>query len=212
MKNILQCLSEKLSIRDSFEAIVESQHLIVSNKKKCSEILKKHIRDKNDYIDFLIALHIVLEARVNGFFRKIVMTRIQKGVAKTKIADDLDKISFIDKLIFFFTLPNFNFQGQINEADRHYKAIGALRNFAETRNKLLHGHMVGEFYDSVSESRTKTRGFKLLSDEHMKAQVNRFMDITTALSFYFDSWDSALSEQDKADIKRQFLDTSFLGD
>lgn len=210
MNNLIQGLRESFSLQGGFSAVVESHHLLLSNRQKCNEILKKSKRDKNDYIDFFIALHMVLEAGINGFFRQIVMIRVQKGVEKTKIAGDLDKVSFIDKVIFFFTLPSFDFQGQIDEADKHYKAIGTLRDFASIRNKLLHGHMVGEFYDSVERSPTRTSSSELLNEEYLQKQIEKFKLITNALSFYFDCWESSINDHGKKEIKKQFLDTSFL--
>ena len=104
-QSIIEKFRETISLGESFEAIVESQYLILSNRKKCTEILQKQDRDRNDIIDFLISLHIVLEAGINGFIRKIVINRIKKGVRKKEIVSDLDQVNFIHKVILFFTMP-----------------------------------------------------------------------------------------------------------
>ncbi len=209
-QSIIEKFRETISLGESFEAIVESQYLILSNRKKCTEILQKQDRDRNDIIDFLISLHIVLEAGINGFIRKIVINRIKKGVRKKEIVSDLDQVNFIHKVILFFTMPNFDFQGKISDADNHYKAISKLRNFANIRNKLLHGHMVGEFYESGSSLIVKTSGMKKLNEEHLESQIKDFQSIVDAISFYFDCWQSSFTAEGKKEIKKQFLDISFL--
>jgi hypothetical protein len=188
----------------------ENHHIFLSNKEKCREILNKNQRTREDIIDFLISLHLVLETGLNAFYRQIILTQLQKGIEQTKIADNLDTINFIDKTALFFYLPHFNFQGRIDEADRSHAAIGKLRQFSEIRNKLLHGHMDGQI--TYSEERSvQTRVHELISDETMSRQIEFFKFINEAVSFYFDHLKSSFTPQGKEDIKSFYLSNQFLG-
>lgn len=70
----------------------------------------KDARTKEDIMDFLISLHLVLEIGLNAFYRQVIFSELQKTIEQTKVADNLDKINFIDKTILFFYLPHFDFK------------------------------------------------------------------------------------------------------
>ena len=198
-----------ITISDNVSMTVESQYLLISNREKCHKILLKNEKDRNDIIDFLISLHLVLEIGLNGFYRKIILNQLQKTIRITTIANDLDSVSFIEKTVMFFTLPKFDFQDKINEADKYYDAIGKIRNFSEIRNKLLHGHAIMEI--SSNGTREQSRAFELLTEVNLQAQVNNFKFIMEAVEFYFEHMkNSNFTEHGKNSLKKQFLYIDFL--
>jgi len=187
----------------------ENHHIFLSNKIRCREILSNNSKTKEDIIDFLISLHLVLETGLNSFYREIILIQLQKNIEQTKIANNLDNINFIDKTALFFYLPRFNFHDKINEADTYHKAIGKLRQFSEVRNKLLHGHMNGQVTYS-EEHRVETRAFELVSEENMNSQIEIFKFANEAVGFYFDHLETSISSEGKKDIKNFFLPKTFL--
>ena len=66
----------------SASCTIESVYLILSNKKKCNELLKKSELTENDIIDFYISLHLVLEVSLNSLYRKLSIPSIKKNVKK----------------------------------------------------------------------------------------------------------------------------------
>ncbi len=199
-----------IKISESIEMRLESHHLLISNQQKCKDILSKPTRDRNDIIDFLISLHLVLEIGLNGFYRAIILNQLQKTVRKTQIADDLDNVGFKEKTVMFFSLPYFEFPNGINEADNYYKAIGKMKNFSEIRNKLLHGHSIMEISDGNGATE-RSRTFELLKEETLQNQIIDFKFIMSAVKFYFDNLkESNITESGKEAFKNQFLSTDFL--
>lgn len=189
----------------------ESLHLLLLNKEKCKEILAKPTKSEGDIMEFLISLHLVLELGVNAFFRQIIIMQLQKGIERTKVASNLDKISFIDKVALFIYMPSFSFNGEISQADEYHAAIGKLRKFAGVRNKLLHGHMVGQVHYSETDI-VETETALLLNEGMLQSQIEDFKFIMDAIAFYFDHWHSSFTTQGKIDLKTQFLETGFLSE
>lgn len=189
--------------------MTESLHLLLLNKEKCKEILDKPTKSEGDIMEFLVSLHLVLELGLNAFFRQIIIMQLQKGIEKTKVASNLDKISFIDKVALFIYMPSFNFNGEIARADSYHAAIGKLRKFTGIRNKLIHGHMVGQVHYSATNI-VDTETALLLNEDMLKIQIEDFKFIIDAIAFYFDHWHSSFTQQGKIDLKTQFLDTEFL--
>lgn len=192
------------------ELRLESHHLLISNRKKCNEILLKSTKDRNDIIDFLISLHLVLEIGLNGFYRTTILDQLQKSVRKTTIAHDLDSIGFKEKTVMFFTFPYFVFPDGIEEADKYYKAIGKLINFSGIRNKLLHGHTIMEISNTdggIEQSKT----FELIKENTIDNQIIDFKFIIEAVEYYFDHLkESSISKEKQEEFKNQFLDKTFL--
>lgn len=91
----------------------ESLYLMLSNKAKCQQLFQKDNRTEEDITDFLVSLHLVLELGLNAFFRQIILIQLQKGISRIDVADNLDKISFIDKACLFVYMPQYNFGDRI---------------------------------------------------------------------------------------------------
>lgn len=189
---------------------LENHYLFMKSKQRCQEILNKKEISVGEIIDFLINLHFVLEIGLNGFFRQIILTQTQSTIDKIKIAENLDKINFIDKTILFFYLPHFDFKGDIQNVNKYHAAIGKLKEFSEIRNKLLHGHIDAIIsYEDGSSTRSVTN--QLTNNKNtMQKQIDAFKFIIEAISFYFDHFESAFSKTLKQELKNLYLNTDFL--
>ncbi len=201
-------LNENVGISESISTRTESDYLIVSNRKKCQEILKKVNFDENDFIDFLISLHLVLEVGLNTFFRHVSLNEIQKGVDKLEIIKNIDEINFISKATLFIYNSRFNFEGNISDADRHHNIIKLLKVFSEPRNKLLHGHSISTIFDERGSRQSGAR--IIISKKKMKDQIVLFQKIMEGLNFYFNCLQSNFSPSAKETLKNSYLDDSFL--
>ena len=191
------------------EFIKENHYLFLSSKRKCIKLFSLKNWEPPNIVDYLISLHQVLEIGLNSFFRELILLQPLNGLDKTTIVENLDKVSFIDKTRLFFSLPLFDFEGKTKEAISYQSAIGKLKNFTEIRNKLLHGHMVGQItYEDGRTSTTKTS--KLISEITLNNQMESFRYIMEAVGFYFDHLKTTLTKNGKEDIKQFYLDTSFL--
>lgn len=204
-------LSETLHVSDSFTARTESDYLLISNKNKCTELLRL-VTDgsfsEEQAIDFLISLHIVLEVGLNTFFRHISLMAIKKSVDPLEISKNLDEISFRDKATLFIYNSKFNFDNRIDEATRHHKIIGLLKNFAEPRNKLLHGHSISTVTDGDAARHSQARS--LTGQERVNKQIENFRLIMQGMRFYLDCLESGLTDSGKASLAGEYLNDNFL--
>ncbi|QQS60474.1 hypothetical protein IPN41_00635 [Candidatus Falkowbacteria bacterium] len=185
--------------------IVESLHLLIKNIEECRRIVSKEYRSPNDIADFLISLHLVLEISINACIRDIVINNLQKTIDKAKIVENLDKISFIEKATLFIYMEKYDFSGELHEADKHHRIIGTMKDFAKTRNFLMHGSMIGGFLDVTS---TTTPAVETLTNEHMENQITKFREICEGMKFYIRHLKDCKSNKD--DLEGKFFDVNFL--
>lgn len=207
-------MAKKTHTRRILPVRVESDYLIDSNKKKCTKLLSKKELTTEDLIDIHISLHIVLEVGLNNLFRELSLWQMKKSIDRLKIIDNLDQINFIDKTTLFIYNSSFNFESNLEKAGKYHSTIAKLKNFAEMRNRLLHGHSISEihifggadFSKSTKQSKTK----KLLNIETLKKQIKLFKDICEGVRFYIDHLDNLEHpEYDKKYLKEK-IDDSFL--
>lgn len=191
---------------------LESGYLWIFNENKCKDILSKTNKDEKDMIDFLISLHLVLEIKLNTFFRQVLLLQtkliVASGVDEFKIIKNIDNISFIDKIIFLIYNSDTR-NAQFDDVLKYHKIINEVKRFSELRNKLLHGH-------SVSYSGTDKDGKIIKSDvsrninlKYLKEQIERFVFIIDGINFYFDYYESN-SIKDKDNLKKNYLNYAFL--
>jgi hypothetical protein len=183
----------------------------MSNRDKCHELLKKlgsSSLSEEEAIDFLIAIHIVLETGLHAFFRQISLAGIRKDIDQFTIAQNLDRIGFIEKTTLFIYNSKFNFSSHDEEATRYHKIIESMKAFAEPRNKLLHGHSVSSVVEGSVTRDSETR--RIASSNRIEKQTSLFIFIMEGLSFYLDCLDSAFTPSGKESLKIQYLDTNFL--
>jgi hypothetical protein len=207
-----------VEIHDALTLRKENQYLLISAKQKCHEILKREKRDttdNTDNIDFLINLHFVLEIGLNTFFRHIVLMGAHiLGIDKIEGTKIIDEMDLIEKVEGFIAFSDFQYEtAEIrDEAAKKLSVIRKLKAFNETRNKLVHGHMIGEvvYVGSNSERRQTSRTLDLTSDNSVKQQIKLFKEIMEAISFFFDKMKGSLTQSGKENFTKEFLDTSFL--
>lgn len=196
-------------MKEEITSRLESDYLIVSNKKKCKELLNESELSEEDIIDTLISLHIVLEAGLNTLYRHLVLLSIEKSLDKLKIIENIDQISFIDKTALFIYNSKFNFEGKKEKAEEYHKIIGMIKDFSTVRNKLIHGHSISTIH-TMGRERKDSSLKKKINLDFLKQQVSKFCFILKGLRFYLDCLDSSLSETGKEDLKREYLNDEFL--
>ena len=192
---------------NSMGITVESNYLFYSTRNKVSEILKKDGLNQNDLIDVFVGLHITLELGINNIFRKIITPTLKKDIDIHKMIENLDNITFIDKVIMFIYYSKFNFT-DISKATKYHSLINKLKSFSEMRNKLLHGHSIMEFSGvaGISTSRLK----KNLNSKKLKLQLEDFKFINEGLGYYLDCLDSEWTPQGKEELKNIYLNSDFI--
>ena len=215
--DIKRPLSVTAQVGISLTATIESHHLRYSNKDKLRELLSKSELNENDIIDAFISLHILLEVSLNSLFRELSLLSIKENFDKLKvieildkkIIENLDKISFKDKMTLFLYNSKFKFQ-DINKAKKYHKIIGTLRDFANIRNRLLHGNSIITVIEGSVTRSSETK--KRLKEDRLKEQVKKFIFILEGLKYYLDCLDSSLTSSAKENYKKEFLDASFIPD
>jgi len=208
MANLNLNLEESIGVSESISARLESGYLIIKNKEICSSILIMQNPSENDLIDFFVSIHLVMEISLNTFFRMISLVEMQKRVDPLAVIKNLDGINFIDKTILFIYNSHFNFNGDLDNADRYHSIIGQLRQFSEPRNKLLHGHSISTLFHQDTNRHSETRN--IITRERMNNQINLYKNIMNGLKFYFDCLQSSFSTSGKDSIKSEYLDDAFL--
>ena len=191
--------------------LTQSEYLIISNKLKVSKLINKSpLTEEGDFIDILIGLHIILEVGLNSFFRQVSLLSIKKNTDRLEIMDNIDKVGFIDKTVLFIYNSKFDFGAEIKEADKHHKIIGMLKNFAETRNKLLHGHAIATFHTEENGTPRLSRSREMLNRDFLQKQIEMFRKILAGMRFYLDHLDIPIEKSYKQNIAESYLDDSFI--
>jgi hypothetical protein len=192
----------------TIQARTETDYLIISNKEKVKDLVSNSELDENDIVDIFISLHIVLEVGLNTLFRHISLAGIKKNVDTFAIIENLDKISFIDKVTMFIYNSNFNFNGQEDKANEYHKIIGKLKNFSEMRNRLLHGHSISKIFDGDKNRRSPLK--KQITLENLDRQIKAFAYILEGTRFYLDCLDGSLTPEGKRSFGDNYLDSNFI--
>lgn len=195
----------------SIIARTESEYLIISNRKRCAEILsRKNKLPENDIIDAFISLHLVLEVGLNTFYRHLFLLGIRKDVNGIEVIKNLDDVSFIDKTIMFIYTEHFHMDSQrdVDELTRHHSILGEMRRFSEMRNKLLHGHSISTIFKGENSHHTKLR--KNITMDGLNAQIDSFKRIMKGMRAYVDRLSSALTTEGKETLKQAYLSSDFL--
>lgn len=196
---------------------IESTHLIKTNKWKCEEIFTKGNYSENNIIDTLISLHLILEISINGLFRAISNPVFQKNIDILECMNKIDNINFIDKITMFIYFGNFdfsdteNFKNRLDGAIKYHKIIGTLKDFANIRNSLLHGHALHTITDLSTSLEIKTKTQAKLNKDFLDGQIKKFEFIMEGISFYLDCYEKEkIPLESKIGIFKAYLDKSFL--
>ena len=187
---------------------LESDYLIIKNKRTCNHLLAVEKNTEENIIDFLISLHIVLEVSLNSLFRHLTINQIKKSVGKLKVIKNLDNISFIDKTVLFIYNSNFDFGDNVDKATKYHEIIGKMKQFSEARNKLLHDHSVSTLFPHEGLERdSEVRA--LLSEENVKKQIKLFKFILEGMRYYIDCLEGDFTSNRKENLKKEFLNDDF---
>lgn len=200
-------IADGVSLYDNVSMTLESNYLLISNKKKVADLISHSELNRNDIIDIFISLHIVLELGINTLFRKIITPTLKKDIDLHEMIENLDNINFIDKVTMFIYYSKFNLP-DIAKATEYHKIIGKLRAFSEMRNKLLHGHSIS----STSRGGIKSES-KLIKNLNLSKLQNQIMDfrlIIDGMRFYLDALDSNITQSGKDGFKNAYLDHGFI--
>lgn len=200
-------MSDSLQISESISITSESNYLIVSNRKKVSELLVKASLDRHELIDVFISLHIILEVGINALFRQIITPTLKKQIDVHEMLENLDKINFIDKVTMFIYYPQFQFE-DISQATKYHSIIGKLRRFSEMRNRLLHGHAISSRMERGISSHSSLK--KNLNPTKLQEQIKDFKFILDGLGYYLDCLSSGLTPSGKEQYKQTYLSYDFI--
>jgi len=203
-------IQEKITVHDSWSARVESEHLIISNKKRCADIISGSDLSQNDIIDVFISLHIVLEVSINTLFRHLTLLNLLKEIDKFELIKNLDNISFRDKVVMFIYNSKFIVvsSDELSKLNEYHSIIGKIKEFSGLRNQLLHGHSISAVFDGEGNRHTNLN--EELSLEGLEKQIKRFRFIVEGLRFYLDRLDSSLTESGRESYTKVYLNDDFL--
>lgn len=197
-----------IGVSVSYSTVINDLSLFFLHKKRVTSLLGKGVRNKNDILDALISLHLVLEVGINAFFQHFLLMNHLGSVKKDVIIENLDTISFKDKVATFIYFGKFDFKEEFSAVETNHKIIGKIKKFCEVRNHLLHGHMSGVFSSEGKKSETKT--YKLITEECLQTQIQDFKSIFDSLWFFLEHLDSSITMSGRESFKKEFLDTDFL--
>ncbi|OHA18576.1 MAG: hypothetical protein A2664_02975 [Candidatus Taylorbacteria bacterium RIFCSPHIGHO2_01_FULL_46_22b] len=198
-----------IQINVSVKARTEHVYLLHSNRERCHRLLQKKTLAEEEIIDFLIALHLVLEIGINALFRHIVIPTIKKEIDEFKIMKNLDNVSFRDKVTMFVYTSNFDFSGKLEIASQYHQIIEKLKDFSSIRNQLLHGHSISTIYTEEGNRHSELRK-AISSAEFLKRHIEKFRFIMEGMRFYLDALGSSLTASGREGLKKEYLDYSFL--
>lgn len=208
---IIKTQTDKFSLTmTNIISIFESNYLLDSRKDICRMIIKKRTLEEGDILDFLLSLHIVLEVGINGFFRTFISPTFKKDIDLRDMIENLDKISFIDKVVIFIYYSKFKFD-DIEKATNYHKIIGELKSFSEIRNKILHGHAVSTISTANGED-SESILRKKLNHNILNSQIRKFKFILEGLKYYIMMLDSSLvpNGTGRESYINRYLDGNFL--
>lgn len=187
----------------------ESDHLIVSRREKCRQLLAQEELSEEDLIELYIALHTVLEVGLNALLRRLTLWHAETAFNRIEVINRIDDINFRDKMAMFLYHAHFDFGDQIEQAEGHHSILKKMANFSEIRNQLLHGHSISTFFFEGEEKESSAR--RKMNQETLAKQINLFREIVEGAVFYLDHLVVPEGEKiDKQSLKEKYLDLGFL--
>lgn len=204
-------MHDKIQITESLSIRKESVHLLKLHQKNIQSLLCKSELVQTELMEVLISLHIVLEIGINTFFRHIFLSpKNRRMFDQIKIIDNLENISFGDKVAIFIYSSEFDFKDdEIETARDFHKIIGKIKDFSKMRNKLLHGHGVIEIFEEGGSQKSTLS--KELDLNKLQQQIESFTFILNGLAFYFKHYtQGGWTEAGKQQYIDSYLDTKFL--
>lgn len=187
---------------------VESNYFLVSRRKECEIFLNKNNPTESEILEFLLALHFVLEIGINAFFRGYYKTSSNYDLSQD--SKDIDSVDFINKIILFINCNKFILIDKKDVEMAHdlaKKLPGKIKNFNNIRNMIVHGHSVSEISGAIiKKSPLKSK----LNKNSYKKQIDDFKEILTGINYFIDRLDTHIPKNQLEVFKNTFLDISFL--
>jgi len=129
-------VNETINIKEEISFFKDDYSFVFYCKEELEKTLAKTSRNNLDYMKLYVFLHLVLEISLSQLFRQFVLGNIYLHTSdKNLTTEEMDAKDIQEK---FETLLHFVPVADINKLKEWYC------NFAEKRNKILHGHAVGE--------------------------------------------------------------------
>jgi len=203
-------IHDKVLIGFSVAIRNESNHILQSNRDRCTDFLNMPTWAYGDTIDFLLSLHLVLEAGINGLFRELAIVSLQKTTPHVDVVNDLDQVSYSNKVTLLIYLSNFDFDKNIEQANAYRSIISEIKRFNEPRNKIVHGHSIGSYSSENKTSETYLQ--KSIKDDRLiKAQIRLFIHIVDGIRFYVNHINNErLSKDTREKLLDRFLSYDFI--
>lgn len=187
---------------------VESNYFLISRRKECENFLDKDNPTEPEILEFLLALHFVLEIGINTFFRGYYKTSSNYDFSQDN--KDIDSVDFINKVIIFINCNKFTLIDGDDVSIAHdlaKKLPGRIRNFNNMRNMIVHGHSISEISGvTIKKSPLKS---KLSKDGYIK-QIDDFKEILIGINYFIDRLDTHIPKSQLDVFKKTYLDTDFL--
>lgn len=142
-------INETINIKEEISFFKDDYSFVFYCKEEFEKALATAARNNLDYMKFYTFLHLVLEISLSQLFRQFVLGNIYfKTSDKNLTTEEMDEKDVKEK---FETLLHFL---PVTDVD---KLKGWYCNFAEKRNKILHGHVVGEKWTNGAGKTTKIK-------------------------------------------------------
>lgn len=205
----IKCEPGKIKVSlGGFSIKIESNHVLNSRRKLCEELISKTDLTENDFLEFLLALHFVLEIGINTFFRNYYSISSKQNPLRDE--NELDEINYIDKVRFFINANNFLYKdGESVEISKinAIRLLEDLKSFGRNRNMIIHGHSVSEVTcEETKQSKLKNK----LNSESLDKQIKSFKDILRNLNYFIDILETNVNKDQMLNFQKSFLSDEFL--
>ncbi len=207
---ILKCEPAKIKITmGSVSFKHESNHVLTSRRQLCKDFLsKREDLSESDILEFLLALHFVLEIGINTFFRNYYSTYTNQNPLKYE--NELDEINYIDKIRFFINSNNFIYKDgndvQISK-EKAKRLISDMKSFGRIRNMIIHGHSVSEVTGEINK---KSKLKDKLSPDSLIKQKTLFKNILENINFFVEKLETHIGREQIKVFQNSFLNADFL--
>ncbi|MFC1843273.1 hypothetical protein ACFLZ5_00600 [Thermodesulfobacteriota bacterium] len=202
-----------------------SFQILQSYRNKVTHLFNKSNRSEAETAELLINLHFVLELGLNILFSNLApIMCVQKipGFDKEsishnaglqlndKIIEDVDSVSYLQKTIMFIYFTRFQVKtiDELNELSNHYKIVGKIKKFNETRNKLVHGHSIHTIHKENEQIMSQAK--KKLSTKNVNEQIELFKSILKSMEFFLMNLHfPAFTQEGREILKELYLNGEF---
>ncbi len=186
----MQKVNETINIKEEYSVFTDDYSFIFYCKGEFEIALNKSKRDNLDYLKLYSFLHLVLEISLSQLFRQFVLGHVYlKTTDKLLTTEEMDKKDIKEK---FETLSHFLPTTDVD------KLKGWYCNFAVKRNKILHGHAVGEKWVNGIGKVTRIKDW--FNEQEVNAHLKNYNKIVNLMRDSIDKL-PAFTASGKKDMK-----------